>query len=127
MSVAVTQGIRIEVRAEFRPDRSSAAARRYLFTYTVRIANEGQEPAQLASRHWIITDANGQHEEVRGEGVVAQKPRPGPGDRFDYTSFCILKTPFGLMRGAYLMARDDGRTFEADIAPFTLAIPGALN
>ncbi len=127
MSVAVTQGIRIEVRAEFRPDRSSAAARRYLFTYTVRIANDGPEAAKLESRHGIITDANGQREEVRGEGVVGQKPRLDSGETFDYTSFCILKTPFGSMRGAYLMARDDGRTFEADIAPFTLAAPGSLN
>lgn len=127
MSVAVTQGIRIEVRSEFRADRSAPAAGRFLFTYTVRIANQGPEPAQLASRHWIITDAHGQNEEVRGEGVVGQKPRLGPGESFDYTSFCILKTPFGSMRGTYQMVREDGRTFEAEIAPFTLAIPGALN
>ena len=127
MSVALSHGIRVEVRSEFRPERSAPAAGRFLFTYTVRIANEGQEAAQLASRHWIITDANGQHEEVRGEGVVGQKPRLGPGDRFDYTSFCILKTPFGSMRGSYQMVREDGRTFDAEIAPFTLMIPGALN
>lgn len=127
MSVALSHGIRVEVRSEFRPERSAPAAGRFLFTYTVRIANEGQEPAQLASRHWIITDANGQHEEVRGEGVVGQKPRLGPGDRFDYTSFCILKTPFGSMRGSYQMVREDGRTFDAEIAPFTLMVPGALN
>lgn len=127
MSVALTHGIRVEVRSEFRPERSAPAAGRFLFTYTVRIANEGREAAQLASRHWIITDANGQHEEVRGEGVVGQKPRLGPGDRFDYTSFCILKTPFGSMRGSYQMVREDGRTFEAEIAPFTLMVPGALN
>jgi len=127
VSVALTQGIRIEVRSEFRADRSAPAAGRFLFTYTVRIANQGREPAQLASRHWIITDAHGQNEEVRGEGVVGQKPRLGPGESFDYTSFCILKTPFGSMRGTYQMVREDGRTFEAEIAPFTLAIPGALN
>lgn len=127
MSVALSHGIRVEVRSEFRPERSAPAAGRFLFTYTVRIANEGKEAAQLSSRHWIITDANGQHEEVRGEGVVGQKPRLGPGDRFDYTSFCILKTPFGSMRGSYQMVREDGRTFDAEIAPFTLMVPGALN
>jgi ApaG protein len=123
----VTQGIRVEVRSEFRPDRSAPAARRYLFTYTVRLLNEGTEPAQLASRHWIITDANGEHEEVRGEGVVGQKPHLAPGEKFEYTSFCILRTPFGSMRGTYTMTREDGRAFDAQIAPFTLAVPGALN
>jgi len=127
VSVAVTQGIRVEVRVEFRPDRSAPASRRFLFTYTVRIANEGREAAQLVSRHWVITDANGQHEEVRGEGVVGQKPRIGAGERFEYTSFCVLRTPFGSMRGGYQMVREDGRGFEAEIAPFTLAVPGALN
>jgi ApaG protein len=127
VSVAVTQGIRVEVQAEFRPDRSSPAARRFLFTYTVRIGNEGREPAQLESRHWVITDANGEREEVRGEGVVGQKPRLGPGETFEYTSFCILRTPFGSMRGSYQMVREDGRSFDAEIAAFTLAAPGALN
>jgi ApaG protein len=127
VSVAVTQGIRVEVRAEFRPERSAPAARRFLFTYTVRLANEGSDPARLESRHWIITDANGQHEEVRGEGVVGQKPRLAAGETFEYTSFCILRTPFGSMRGSYQMVREDGRTFDAEIAAFTLAVPGQLN
>ena len=127
MSSAVTQGIRVDVRSEFRPDRSQPAARRYLFTYTVRIANEGQRPAQLVWRHWIITDAQGEQEEVRGEGVVGQKPKLASGEAFEYTSFCVLKTPFGSMRGTYRMVRDDGGEFEAQIAPFTLAVPGALN
>lgn len=127
MSSAVTQGIRVEVRSEFRADRSQPAAGRFLFTYTVRIANEGQRPAQLVWRHWIITDAQGEQEEVRGEGVVGQKPKLAAGEAFEYTSFCVLKTPFGSMRGSYRMVRDDGAEFEAQIAPFTLAIPGALN
>jgi ApaG protein len=127
VSSAVTQGVRVEVKSEYRPDRSTPSARRYLFTYTVRISNQGRDPVQLAWRHWIITDANGEHEEVRGEGVVGQKPRIGAGESFDYSSFCVLKTPFGSMRGSYRMVRDDGREFEAEIAPFTLAQPGALN
>jgi len=127
VSSAVTHGIRVDVKSEFRPDRSQPAAGRFLFTYTVRIANEGQRPAQLVWRHWIITDAQGEQEEVRGEGVVGQKPKLGAGETFEYTSFCVLKTPFGSMRGSYRMVRDDGDEFEAQIAPFTLAIPGALN
>jgi ApaG protein len=127
VSVALTDGIRVEVRSEFRPDRSSPAAGRYLFTYTVRIANEGSRTAQLVARHWIITDADGDDEEVVGEGVVGQQPRLASGERFEYTSFCVLRTPFGSMRGSYRMVREDGGEFEAEIAPFTLAAPGALN
>ena len=117
---------RVEVRSEYRPDRSAPAAQRFLFTYTVQIANQGSAPAQLVSRHWIITDAHGSVEEVRGQGVVGQQPRLAPGERFEYTSFCILRTPFGSMRGTYQMAREDGAAFDAVIAPFTLAVPGAL-
>ena len=127
MSSAVTQGIRVDVRSEFRPDRSAPSAGRHLFTYTVRIHNEGQQPAQLVWRHWIITDAHGDREEVRGEGVVGQKPRLAAGETFEYTSFCVLKTPFGSMHGTYRMVREDGSEFEAEIAPFTLAVPGAFN
>jgi len=127
VSSAVTQGIRVDVRSEFRPDRSTPSAGRHLFTYTVRIRNEGQEPAQLVWRHWTITDAHGEKEEVRGEGVVGQKPRLAAGETFEYTSFCVLKTPFGSMQGTYRMLREDGSEFEAVIAPFTLAVPGALN
>jgi ApaG protein len=127
VSLAETQGIRVEVTADFRADRSAPAAQRFLFTYTVRIANAGGSPAQLVSRHWIITDAHGEREEVRGEGVVGQKPRLAAGESFQYTSYCILKTPFGSMRGSYQMVREDGSSFDASIAPFTLAVPGALN
>ena len=125
MSSAVTSGIRVLVKTEFRPERSSSG--RYLFTYTVRISNEGDRPAKLVSRHWIITDAQGAREEVVGDGVVGQQPRLKAGDAFEYTSFCILKTPHGSMRGTYHMVRDDGVSFEADIAPFALVTPGALN
>ncbi len=127
MPASVTSGIRVDVRSEYRPDRSAPAAGRYLYTYTIRISNEGLRPAKLVSRHWIITDANGEREEVVGEGVVGQPPRLGTGESFEYTSFCILKTALGAMKGTYRMVRDDGSSFEADIPSFSLAVPGSLN
>ena len=127
MSTAVTDGIEVSVRSEFRPDRSAPAQARYLFTYTVHILNGGPSTARLLSRHWIITDARGEREEVTGEGVVGQQPHLEPGRSFQYTSFCVLRTPLGQMRGTYTMARDDGTTFQAEIAPFALAVPAALN
>jgi len=127
VSTAVTDGIRVDVQSAFRPDRSDASAGRWLFTYTVRIRNEGELPARLVSRHWIITDANGERDEVQGDGVVGHQPHLAPGESFDYTSFCILKTAHGSMRGSYRMVRDDGSTFDAAIAPFPLVVPGRLN
>jgi ApaG protein len=127
VSTALTDGIRVTVRSEFRPDRSAPAQNRYLFTYTVRIANQGPRSAKLVARHWIITDANGGREEVEGEGVVGHQPHLESGQQFEYTSFCVLKTPLGSMRGTYHMVRDDGRAFRAEIAPFSLVVPGSLN
>jgi ApaG protein len=127
VSTAVTDGIRVSVTSAFRPDRSEPGQGRWLFSYTVRLANEGEAAAQLVSRHWIITDANGDREEVVGEGVVGQQPHLSPGEHFEYTSFCILKTPHGSMRGTYRMVRADGSTFDARIAPFALVVPGAVN
>ena len=127
MSSALTDGIRVSVTSAFRPDRSEPGQGRWLFSYTVRVANEGDVAAQLVSRHWIITDANGEREQVVGDGVVGQQPRLSPGDQFEYTSFCILKTPHGSMRGTYRMVRADGSAFEARIAPFALVVPGAVN
>jgi ApaG protein len=124
---AVTEGIRVSVKTEYRADRSSPSARRYLFTYTIRISNDGDEPAKLVSRHWYITDANGDREEVEGDGVVGQQPRLAGGESFEYTSFCVLRTPLGQMRGTYRMERDDGPPFEAEIPAFSLSIPGTLN
>ncbi len=123
----MTEGIRVTVRSDFRPDRSDPAAGRWLFTYSVRIANEGSAPAQLVARHWIITDANGEREEVSGDGVVGQQPRIGPGEKFDYTSYCVLKTPHGSMQGSYRMVREGGEAFDAAIAPFALVGPGHVN
>jgi ApaG protein len=127
VSSAVTDGIHVSVTSAFRAERSDAAQGRWLFAYTVRVANEGASPAQLVSRHWIITDANGTREEVVGEGVVGQQPHLAPGQHFEYTSFCVLRTPHGSMRGSYRMLRPDGSSFEARIAPFALVIPGAVN
>ncbi|GAO05503.1 Co2+/Mg2+ efflux protein ApaG [Anaeromyxobacter sp. PSR-1] len=125
MSTAVTEGIEVTVRSTFRPERSEPG--RFLFSYSVRVANRGEVPAQLVSRHWIIVDANGEREEVVGDGVVGQQPHLEPGEHFEYTSFCVLKTPHGSMRGTYRMVRDDGRSFDATIAPFPLVVPGSLN
>lgn len=115
----------MQVRSAYRPDRSEPG--RFLFTYTVRIANEGEAPAQLMARHWTIIDASGGHEEVVGDGVVGHQPHLGPGEEFEYTSYCVLGTPHGSMRGTYRMVRDDGTSFEAEIAPFSLVIQGDLN
>ena len=127
VSSAVTEGIRITVNSAFRADRSDPEKGRWLFTYTVRIANEGEAAAQLVARHWIITDANGERQEVQGEGVVGHQPRLDPGEEFEYTSFCVLETPHGSMRGSYRMIRGDGSLFEALIAPFPLVVPGSVN
>ncbi len=109
------------------PEQSSPRSQRYVFAYTVKIHNEGTEGAQLRTRHWIITDGNGKVEEVRGPGVVGQQPLLRPGDHFEYTSGCVLTTPRGEMHGTYQMHRSDGSSFDATIAPFTLALPYSLN
>ncbi|XXZ26582.1 Co2+/Mg2+ efflux protein ApaG [Sorangium sp. So ce307] len=127
VSTAITQGIRVTVSTVYVPTQSSPTEHRYVFAYTVRIANEGAEPAQLRTRHWIITHGSGKVEEVRGPGVVGQQPSLKPGEHFEYTSGCVLETPRGTMRGTYQMHRPDGRSFDAEIAPFTLAMPHSLN
>jgi ApaG protein len=123
ISSAVTQGIRVTVQSMYLPDQSSPDEDQYVFAYTVAIANEGAEPARLRTRHWVITDGYGNVEEVRGPGVVGETPRLLPGQSFQYTSGCVLKTPLGTMHGSYQMDRDDGTSFDAEIAPFTLASP----
>ncbi len=127
MSTALTQGIKVSVSSQYVPQQSSPQAKRYVFAYTVKITNEGGAPAQLRSRHWIITDGNGKVEEVRGPGVVGQQPTLQPGEQFEYTSGCVLETPRGSMRGTYQMSRQDGSAFDATIAPFELALPYSLN
>lgn len=113
--------------SQFVPDQSDVAAGRYVFAYTITIRNTGSIAAQLISRHWIITDAEGQVQEVRGLGVVGQQPLLKPGETFEYTSGCALATPVGTMHGAYQMVAEDGTHFEAPITRFTLAMPRVLH
>ncbi len=126
-STAISEGVRVTVKAEYVPEQSSPAERRYVFAYTVRLENQGKRPAQLRTRHWIITDGNGQVEEVHGAGVVGKQPHLKPGEAFEYTSGCVLKTSRGEMRGSYQMVRDDGAWFDAIIAVFALSLPHSLN
>jgi ApaG protein len=127
MSNAITRGIRVQVASQYLPERSSPAEEQYFFSYRVRISNEGNERARLVTREWIITDSNGEVQRVSGPGVVGEQPVLDPGDEFEYSSFCPLKTAVGSMHGSYQMVTDEGDTFDAVIAPFTLAVPHALN
>jgi ApaG protein len=119
--------IRIEVETTYLDHQSDPAEGRYAFAYSITIRNEGQVAARLLSRHWIITDADGGVQEVRGEGVVGEQPLIQPGEGFRYSSGAIIPTPVGSMRGAYQMVDESGQHFEAPIAAFTLARPGALH
>ena len=127
MSDTTTNGIRVQVKTMYLPEHSSPRDNEYRFAYHIIISNVGAETAQLVSRHWIITDADGDVEEVRDAGVVGETPVLEPGATFEYTSYCPLKTSVGSMHGSYQMVRPDGETFDARIAPFTLAVPNALN
>lgn len=111
----------------FVPERSAPREKHYFFAYHVRISNEGEETAQLVSRHWKITNADGEEQEVRGPGVVGETPVLTPGAAFEYTSYCPLTTAVGTMEGSYTMVTPEGSSFDAAIAPFTLAMPHALN
>jgi ApaG protein len=126
-SEAVTRGVRVTVRSEYSPDRSHPAQQKWFFLYTVRVRNEGPETVRLVSRHWIITDADGHVEEVRGPGVVGEQPVLEPGEAFEYTSGCPLSTSVGTMHGTYQMATRGGGTFDAEIAPFTLSEPYSVH
>lgn len=119
--------IEVIVATRFLEDQSIPEDDRYVFAYTIRIVNLGEVPARLLSRHWIITDANGKVQEVRGEGVVGEQPWLRPGEHFEYTSGAVLETPLGTMRGSYQMLADDGTAFDAMIDPFTLSIPRTLH
>lgn len=127
MSQATTRGVRVEVESFYVPERSSEADSYFFFAYQVRISNLGEEAAQLVSREWIITDSDGEVERVQGPGVVGEQPVLPPGGSFEYTSFCPLRTPVGSMHGSYQMVLASGERFDAEIAPFTLAVPHALN
>jgi ApaG protein len=117
----------VDVATQYLPEQSDPEAGRYFFAYTVTVTNGGTVDAQLISRHWIITDATGKVEEVRGLGVVGHQPLLKPGEAFEYTSGCPLETPVGTMSGSYQMVAEDGTRFEAPVAEFVLSMPRTLH
>ncbi len=119
--------IRVQVQTEYLQGQSDPDSERFVFAYTITIRNDGAVAARLLTRHWIITDANGKVQEVRGEGVVGEQPHLRPGQDFRYSSGAILETPVGAMEGSYQMVTDDGSHFDAMIPPFRLAVPGLLH
>ena len=110
----------VEVEPQYLPEQSQPAQERYGFAYTITIANVGDVAAQLIARHWIIRDARGHREEVRGLGVVGQQPLLKPGEAFQYSSGCRLRTPTGTMEGSFFCVAEDGERFDAPVAPFVL-------
>jgi ApaG protein len=120
-------GIRVEVETTYLDEQSDPREHRFVFAYTITIRNDGKSPARLLTRHWVITDANGKVQEVRGDGVVGEQPYLKPGQGFRYSSGAVIETPVGAMQGSYQMVNDDGRRFDAPIPPFRLAIPGLLH
>lgn len=119
--------ISVSTETQYLSDQSDPSNGRYVFAYTIAIRNTGNIPAQLISRHWIITDAESHVQEVRGLGVVGHQPLLKPGENFEYTSGCALTTPVGTMRGSYQMVAEDGTQFDAPVAEFTLAMPRVLH
>ena len=122
----MTSPIRIDVLTNYLKDQSDPGDDKYVFSYTITIRNEGEVPAKLLKRHWVITDANGKVQEVRGDGVVGEQPYIKPGQGFRYSSGAVLETPVGTMQGSYQMVADGGKTFDAPIPTFRLAVPGIL-
>jgi len=120
-------GIVIEVKPEYSSEHSEPEQGRFVFVYYITIRNEGEQAAQLLSRHWLITDGNGMVEEVMGEGVVGEQPVIGAGEMHQYNSFCVLQTNVGYMEGSYRMLSEQGEIFDAQVPAFTLAVPGTLN
>ena len=118
--------IRVDVETSYLEEQSDPRERKFVFAYTITLRNEGRVPAKLLTRHWLITDANGKVQEVRGDGVVGEQPHLKPGQGFRYSSGAVIETPVGAMQGSYQMVADDGARFDAPIAPFRLAMPGIL-
>ena len=118
--------ISVEVETSYVDEQSDPNERRYVFSYTITIRNEGEVPARLLTRHWIITHASGKVEEVRGDGVVGEQPHLKPGQGFRYSSGAVLETPVGAMQGSYEMIDDEGQRFKVPIRPFRLAMPGIV-
>ena len=119
--------ITVAARTAFIPDQSDLGSGRYVFAYTITITNTGTVPAQLVSRHWVITDSNNQVQEVRGAGVIGEQPLLRPNESFQYTSGTAIATPVGTMRGSYQMVAQDGVQFDAPIPEFTLSMPRVLH
>jgi ApaG protein len=121
------QKIQVEVKPAYVAGQSDPGSNHYVFSYTVTIRNEGDQPAKLLARHWIITDGDGQVQEVKGEGVIGEQPYLKPGEGFQYTSGTFMSTPVGTMQGSYQMVADDGEKFDAEIPSFTLSVPNVLH
>lgn len=119
--------IDVGVQTTYIDEQSDPEADRYVFAYTITISNKGSKPAKLLNRHWLITDANGKIQEVRGEGVVGEQPHLKPGEVFRYTSGTVIETPVGSMEGEYEMLADDGQSFMAPIDRFSLSVPRVLH
>ena len=127
MPSAKKHEISVTAQTEYIADQSDESVPRYVFSYTITIRNTGSLPAQLISRHWVITDAKNQVQEVRGLGVVGAQPLLKPGEHFEYTSGTALATPVGTMHGEYQMVTEDGTQFDARIPEFTLTVPRVLH
>jgi len=127
MAEAKKHEITVVVATQYLPEQSEPESARHVFSYTVSLNNTGSVAAQLISRHWIITDADGKVQEVRGLGVVGHQPLLKPGEHFEYTSGCALATPVGTMKGSYQMVGEDGTQFEAQIAEFVMSMPRTLH
>jgi len=122
-----TNKIHVEVNPAYIKEQSDPTNNHYVFSYTVTIRNDGDQPARLLTRHWIITDGDGQVQEVRGDGVIGEQPHLRPGEGFQYTSGTFMNTPVGTMQGSYQMIADDGEKFDAEIPSFTLSVPNVLH
>lgn len=127
MSSAKHYECTVTVNVTFIAEQSDIALNRYAFAYHVKITNTGNIAAQLISRHWLITEANGTQQEVRGLGVIGAQPLLNPGEHFEYTSGTVISTPMGKMQGSYQMVAEDGKSFEVAIAPFELTMPRILH
>jgi ApaG protein len=126
-SVALSHGFRVSVQSRYLSKHSRPVDHQYVWSYTIRIENIDAKPAKLLTRHWVISDAKGHTEEVRGPGVVGRQPHLAPGQAFEYSSGCPLRTSYGTMRGTFQMSGDDGTAFDIDVAPFLLTLPTHLN
>lgn len=126
-STATTRGLEVNVESRYVPEKSAPDGGGWFFAYTVVMRNVGEETLQLISRHWVITDGEGEVQEVRGPGVVGAQPVLAPGESFRYTSACPLRTAFGTMHGSYQMVTEDGEKFDAEVGAFSLSTPYALN